>query len=215
LHIPNQLSETKQTPTLHMTRLKMAFLFGALPLLCLFPAQSIAYSTPSPSTDSMPIRQIAQMISDSFGAPVPLIEEFIAQAKQLEAKEGIPARAFIGIAILESTGFTSHLYKNARNPFGMRATPPWKGPTFVMFHEGADAPFRKYETPAEAVRDFARFLKSRRWFRDALRCAPDDVECFLKGMSANKARREPGYASDPEWPNKVRRVIKTYNLEKI
>jgi flagellum-specific peptidoglycan hydrolase FlgJ len=32
-------------------------------------------------------------------------------------------------------------------------------------------------------------------------------------LSANWKKREPGYASDPEWPNKVRRVIKTYNLD--
>jgi flagellum-specific peptidoglycan hydrolase FlgJ len=153
------------------------------------------------------------MISDSFGAPTPLIEEFIVQAKQMEAREGIPATAFIGIAILESTGFTSYLYQNARNPFGMRATKIWKGKTFVMFHEGADAPFRKYDSPAAAVRDFANFLRSRKWFKDALRCKDRDVECFLSGMSANPKKREPGYARDPEWPNKVRRVIRTYQLD--
>lgn len=158
---------------------------------------------------------VAQMVSDSFGAPVTLIEEFIREAKSLEKDEGIPATAFIGIAILESTGFTSFLYKQALNPFGMRATKIWHGPTFVMFHEGADSPFRKYDNPRAAVRDFNQFLESRKWFSDALKCPPSDIECFLTGMSANWAKKEPGYASDPEWPNKVRRVIKTYNLDKL
>ncbi len=158
---------------------------------------------------------VAQMVSDSFGAPVSLIEEFIREAKALEKDEGIPATAFIGIAILESTGFTSFLYKQALNPFGMRATKIWQGPTFTMFPEVADSPFRKYDTPRAAVRDFNRFLESRKWFTDALKCPVDDIECFLKGMSANWAKKEPGYASDPEWPNKVRRVIKTYKLDKL
>lgn len=158
---------------------------------------------------------VAQMISDSFGAPVTLIEEFIREAKALEKDEGIPATAFIGIAILESTGFTSFLYKQALNPFGMRATKIWHGPTFTMFHEGADSPFRKYESPRAAVRDFNHFLESRKWFLDALKCPPTDIECFLNGMSANWAKKEPGYASDPEWPNKVRRVIRTYQLERL
>ncbi len=170
---------------------------------------------PAPGLDSIGIRAIAEVISDSFGAQVDLIEEFIREAKRLETDEKVPATAFIGIAILESTGFTSYLYQNAKNPFGMRATPPWKGETFVMWHEGADSPFRKYETPAEAVRDFAVFLRGRKWFRDAFKCSPADVECFLKGLSANRKKREPGYASDPEWPNKVRRVIKTYKLESL
>lgn len=160
-------------------------------------------------------RAVAQIISDSFGAPVTLVEEFIREAKALEKEEGIPATAFIGIAILESTGFTSYLYQNAKNPFGMRATKIWKGPTFVMWHEGADAPFRKYDSTRSSVRDFAAFLNSRQWFRDALACPTDDLECFLKAMSADPAKKEPGYAADPEWPNKVRRVIKKYGLDRL
>ncbi len=167
------------------------------------------------SVDSAAIRAVAQMIADSFGAEVPLIEEFIREAKQLEKEKKVPATAFIGIAILESTGFTSYLYQNAKNPFGMRATSIWKGPTFVMYHEGADSKFRKYSSPRDAVQDFAVFLNSRKWFRDAFKCAPTNVDCFIKGLTANWKKREPGYASDPEWPNKVRRVIKTYQLESL
>jgi len=165
--------------------------------------------------DTALVKSVARMVSDSFGAPAGLVETFILEAKRLEVNEGIPATAFIGIAILESSGFTSYLYQNARNPFGMRATKIWKGPTFIMFHEGADAPFRKYESPAGAVRDFAKFLRSRRWFHDALLCPTSDVDCFLTGMSANKQKDEPGYARDPEWPNKVKRVIRTYGLEAL
>jgi flagellum-specific peptidoglycan hydrolase FlgJ len=166
-------------------------------------------------TTNVTYAEVAKMVSDSFGAPVALIEEFIREAKAMELDEGIPATAFIGIAILESTGFTSYLYKQALNPFGMRATKIWNGPTFVMFHEGADSPFRKYDTPRQAVRDFNNFLESRKWFNDALKCPVSDIECFLTGMSANKSRKEPGYASDPEWANKVRRVIRTYKLDRL
>lgn len=169
-----------------------------------------------PKTDTAPtIATIAKMVSDSFGAPVKLVEEFIREAKALEQDEGIPATAFIGIAILESSGFTSYLYKQAKNPFGMRATKIWQGPTFIMFHEGADAPFRKYNSPKEAVRDFKQFLLKRKWFADALTCPVTDVNCFLTGLSANKAKKEPGYASDPLWASKVKRVIKTYRLDQL
>lgn len=206
----------------YFTHFRMALAVSAL-FLFMQPANAQQAKAPSPETfaetdsglDSATLRLVAQMISDSFGADVALIEEFIIEAKQLERDESIPATAFIGIAILESTGFTSYLYQNAKNPFGMRATSIWKGPTFVMFHEGADSPFRKYNTPGEAVRDFAVFLNSRKWFRDALKCKATDVECFIKGLSANWKKKEPGYASDPEWPNKVRRVIKTYKLETL
>lgn len=161
------------------------------------------------------IHQVAQVVADSFGAPVNLVEEFIREAKEMEQEEGIPATAFIGIAILESTGFTSYLYQHAKNPFGMRATKIWSGATFVMWHEGADAPFRKYNSPREAVRDFAAFLNSRKWFQDAFSCPTTDLECFLNALSSNKLKKEPGYAADPEWPNKVRRVIRNYGLERL
>lgn len=161
------------------------------------------------------LRDIAKMVSDSFGAPVDLVEEFIREAKEMERDEGVPATAFIGIAILESAGFTSYLYQNAKNPFGMRATKIWHGPTFVMWHEGADAPFRKYENPRDAVRDFAAFLNSRKWFKDALACPTTDLDCFLNAMSADPDKKEPGYAADPQWANKVRRVIKKYGLDRL
>ncbi|MDX1910570.1 MAG: glucosaminidase domain-containing protein [Saprospiraceae bacterium] len=188
--------------------------------LCFWCFFSFIYAQSDPGRpDQQPtednFRAVAQIISDSFGAPVTLVEEFIREAKALEKEEGIPATAFIGIAILESTGFTSYLYQNAKNPFGMRATKIWKGPTFVMWHEGADAPFRKYDSTRSSVRDFAAFLNSRQWFRDALACPTDDLECFLKAMSADPAKKEPGYAADPEWPNKVRRVIKKYGLDRL
>ncbi len=202
------------------THFRMALLTGLLILCFSANAQNRATSVLvknniAAAPDSASLRDIAQMISDSFGAEIALVEEFIAQAKELEKAEKVPATAFIGIAILESTGFTSYLYQNAKNPFGMRATSIWKGPTFVMFHEGRDSKFRKYDSPKGAVRDFAKFLRSRKWFHDALKCPPSDVECFINGLSANWKKREPGYASDPEWPNKVRRVIRTYRLEAL
>jgi flagellum-specific peptidoglycan hydrolase FlgJ len=199
---------------------RIAFLASAL---AVFSAQAnaqknatpvlVSYKAPVSGLDSATVLTVAQIIADSFGAEVALIEEFIREAKLLEKDEKVPAEVFIGIAILESTGFTSYLYQNAKNPFGMRATSIWKGKTFVMFHEGADAPFRKYDTSRGAVRDFSKFLRSRKWFRDAFLCKASDSECFIKALSSNWKKREPGYASDPEWPNKVRRVIQKYQLE--
>ncbi len=159
------------------------------------------------------IAAAAKMLSDSFGAPIPIVERFMREAMQVEKSEHVPAAAFVAISTLESRGFTSYLYKNSGNPFGMKAGPTWTGQVFMMWHEGVMTPFRSYATPTEAVYDFARFLRSRKWFKDALACPTGDYECFIKGMSANVKRREPGYAADLLWPDKVRRVIQQYGLE--
>lgn len=207
MHFKSNLSFSFFNPA--PTLLLLLSFFAATPVFSQSPPQ-----TPPILADET-IHQVAQLVVDSFGAPITLVEEFIREAKAMEHDEGVPATAFIGIAILESTGFTSYLYKNAKNPFGMRATKIWHGPTFIMWHEGADSPFRKYESPREAVRDFAAFLNSRKWFKDALACNTADIECFIKAMSADPSKKEPGYAADPEWGNKVRRVIKTYGLERL
>lgn len=199
--------------TFPILRLQLLILFFGLSTATLYSQSDPA--APAQMLDLETIRDIARVVSDSFGAPTDLVEEFIREAKEMERDEGIPATAFIGIAILESAGFTSYLYQNAKNPFGMRATKIWRGATFEMWHEGADAPFRKYESPREAVRDFAAFLNSRKWFRDALACPTSDLECFLKAMSADALKKEPGYAADPEWANKVRRVIQKYGLDRL
>lgn len=170
-----------------------------------------------PLTSSM--KSIAHVVSDSFGAPTATVEAFMREALQLEQKEGVPAAVFIGLAILESAGFSSYLYQKAKNPFGMKATSIWKGEKFMMWHEGKMTAFRQYNGPGEAVKDFATFLRSRRWFADALRCPSGDTECFLVGLSARQGTKkwdyEPGYARDPEWANKIRRVISKYNLHEL
>ena len=204
------------------TRNKISFpimlFLRRLPLFTLFFIAFAANAQLSVHTTTLIKREIsvasaAQVVSDSFGAPVAIVERFMREAMQLEKSERVPAAAFVAISMLESTGFTSYLYKNSGNPFGMKAGPYWKGQVFMMWHEGEMTPFRAYATPTEAVYDFARFLRSRKWFKDALACPVGDYECFINGMTAHAKRREPGYAADPLWPDKVRRVIKQYNLE--
>lgn len=162
------------------------------------------------------VKVAAQIISDSFGTPVELVETFMQEAMWLQKNEKVPAVAFVGLAILESAGFSSELYQKAQNPFGMKAKKPlWSGPIHKMWHEGQMTDFRKYETPRAAVQDFAKFLRGRKWFRDAFQCKADDYNCFIDKMMADVQKREPGYARDPEWGNKIRRVIVKYKLESL
>lgn len=137
-------------------------------------------------TLSTSLKTIATVVSDSFGTPTATVEAFMSEAMALEQSDGIPASVFIGLAILESAGFSSYLYQKAKNPFGMKATSIWKGEKFMMWHEGKMTAFRQYNDPGDAVRDFATFLRSRKWFVDALRCPSGDSECFLTGLSPKK-----------------------------
>lgn len=189
---------------------------AAKPAAAKIAAKASSKLSTAPAPLSAELKAAAQMVSDSFGSSVELVETFMREAMWLQQNEHVPAAAFVGLAILESAGFSSELYQKAKNPFGMKATKPlWTGPVYKMWHEGQLTDFRKYDTPRAAVQDFAKFLHSRKWFRDVFTCKPSDYNCFISSMTADEKKKEPGYARDPEWGNKIRRVIKKYKLEPL
>jgi len=158
-------------------------------------------------------RAVALDLSEAFGAPVEDIEAFIVEALLLQKDEGISAVAVVGIAMLESAGMTSYIYRNSGNPFGMKATAEWKGPVYEIWHEEGTTRFRRYKNPRIAVRDFSKLVRSRRWFADALQCPTENYGCFIDHLS--RSAKQPGFSADFDWPNKVKRVIATYNLDAI
>lgn len=175
---------------------------------CLLPALSVW-----PDSERVaPVEpfEVARQIAATYGASSQQVEAFLLAALDLEKEQGLPAAAIIGIALLESGGFTSYLFVNSNNPFGIKATKPWDGPAFNMFHEGKTTPFRFYEQPDEAVRDFAALLRSRRWFADALEC-DRNINCFLEGLCASG--KEPGYSRDPKWRAKILNLIDRFQLD--
>ena len=155
---------------------------------------------------------IAARIATDFQSDAAYIQQFLEEAQKLEQSKGIPAPVVVAIAILESGGFSSYLFLEAQNPFGMKATKIWKGDTFSMWHEGEMTKFRLYPGAEGAVLDFSTFLHSRKWFRDALKCK-GDVDCFLRGLDPGS--KEPGYSMDPEWSNKVKALIARYGLDAL
>lgn len=184
----------------------LGILFGGVPL---------GAQAPKPNLQDPEARAIAQKIAEVYGGPVDYIQDFIAACKQIEATDGIPASMVLGIAILESGGFSSFLFENALNPFGMRATYPWKGPVFEMYHEGATAAFRQYRHADEAVGDFRILLYEHPWLADALNCPDKSVDCYLERLSAADTPRHPGYSRDPRWAEKIKHIIQRYGLQSL
>lgn len=170
---------------------------------------------PRPNQLDAAEKKIAAQIASVYGGPQAYIEQFLLEAKILELEQGIPASMVVGIAVLESGGFSSFLFEHAKNPFGMRATHPWQGDTFVMYHEGADAPFRKYVHAKEAIQDFSVLLYSHAWLADALNCPDGDVNCYLNKLSASTKPKHPGYSRDPKWGEKIKGIIQRYGLKEL
>ncbi|MFN4080281.1 MAG: glucosaminidase domain-containing protein [Saprospiraceae bacterium] len=156
-------------------------------------------------------KNIVANISTTYGATPEVVSDFVQAAMRVEREKGLPAEAVVGMAILESAGLTSFLFAESKNPFGIKGRKPFAGPVYVMWHEGEDTPFRRYDSTYEAVLGLEAFLQERRWFHDALKCRGDS-ECFITALMANKARKEPGFSADPEWGNKIRNIIRRFDL---
>lgn len=155
---------------------------------------------------------IVANISKTYGATEGVVADFVQAAMRVEREKGLPAEAIVGMAVLESAGLTSFLFAESKNPFGIKGRKPFAGPVYVMWHEGEDTPFRRYDSMYEAVLGLEAFLQERRWFHDALKCPKGDSECFITALMANKARKEPGFSADPEWGNKIRNIIQRFDL---
>ncbi|HEX2013038.1 MAG TPA: flagellar assembly peptidoglycan hydrolase FlgJ [Roseateles sp.] len=148
----------------------------------------------------------------------PHVQSFIQQhdgaAKAAEAATGIPASFMIAQAAHESgwgkREITGKDGSPSFNVFGIKATSSWTGKVAeVQTTEYVDgkpqkvtAKFRAYGSYEEAFKDYARLIGSNERYRDVVAKA-DTAEGFAKGL------QKAGYATDPEYANKLARVINT------
>lgn len=129
-------------------------------------------------------------------------------------------------AILESGWGKSELAINANNLFGVKADSGWKGEKYnVPTKEFIDnqwitinADFRKYKDWNESVNDHANFFIENDFRKNNYRHLIGEkdykkaVEAILKPIA------EYGYATDPDYANKIIRIIeenKLYEWDKI
>jgi flagellum-specific peptidoglycan hydrolase FlgJ len=144
-------------------------------------------------------------------------QDFITAIKDdaiLSAKvTKIPASFTIAQAALESGWGTSLLSTEAHNLFGVKADTSWHGETIVMrtreFIKGkwiyVPALWRKYPSWIGGINDHGAFLINNPRYKKAF--ATKNVSEFTQAVAA------AGYATDPEYANKILTVIRAHKLE--
>lgn len=150
----------------------------------------------------------------------PHVQDFILKhdgaAKAAQASTGIPASFMIAQAAHESGwGKREILNKDGSssfNVFGIKAGANWNGkvaevPT-TEYVDGKPirvmAKFRAYDSYEHAYKDYAKLISSNDRYRDVMAKAnTGNAEGFAKGL------QKAGYATDPEYANKLARVINT------
>lgn len=138
-------------------------------------------------------------------------------AVQASQTTGIPARFMLGQAALES-GWGKREIRAAdgtpsHNLFGVKAGGNWKGSvveTVTTEYVNGVAQksvekFRAYSSYADAFRDYANLLRNNPRYADVVAQAAQGIDAagFAQGL------QRAGYATDPNYADKLTRIIKT------
>jgi peptidoglycan hydrolase FlgJ len=162
--------------------------------------------------------QINTVVQRTPLRPPTSAQEFVAlhteAAKKAEEVTGIPASFMVAQAAHE-TGWGKKAIRmadgsNSFNLFGIKAGAGWKGATTEIvtteFIDGRAKKtaqrFRAYSSYDESFADYARLMKTSPRYRDVVANA-ETAHGFAQGL------QRAGYATDPDYADKLGRVINT------
>jgi flagellum-specific peptidoglycan hydrolase FlgJ len=165
-----------------------------------------------PKTINGPVQLVSSRISIAYSVDEQIIESYVQAAVSLAERTGIAAPVVVAIAIHESS-FSSFLFTNTHNPFGILASKPWTGPTFSKMEAGIETTYRVYDSAEAAILDLGTFVQSRQWYADARSCGLDQYKCVIEGLM--KTDLEPGYSMDPNWGQNVLGIIVKMELSDL
>ncbi len=176
-------------------------------------AQEVAISSRS-------IRSQSAQKDVMFESPEQFVESLMPIAERVAAKHGMDAKAIVSQAAVE-TGwgkFVIHTAdgKSSHNLFGIKANKGWQGEQAVVdtleFNNGVaqkqKAAFRAYSSVEEAMEDYARFVTTQPRYSEAVENAAD-------AASYTQALQDAGYATDPEYANKIMAVYHSDRLNSL
>jgi flagellar protein FlgJ len=173
-----------------------------------------AAALPPAAAAGAPAGSPAGAQADAPRGALEFLQRHRAAAERTEAATGIPAEFLLAQAAHE-TGWGRRDIRHAdgtpsHNLFGIKAGPGWRGAVAEITtteYEGGlaqkvQARFRAYASPEAAFDDYARMITGSPRWREALARA-DDPRGFAQGLQRG------GYATDPDYADKLTRVINT------
>jgi flagellar protein FlgJ len=180
------------------------------------PSQS-AY--PSALSSQLQVNQVKSQQQEKFdGSVKTFVEKLTPYAKKAAAALGVQPEALLAQAALE-TGWGKLQTKLADgspsfNLFNIKADKRWDGDKATVstleYRDGVpvreNASFRAYESYEQAFDDYARFIQQNSRSQDELKNASDSKK-YLKGL------QEAGYATDPEYANKILNVLEKSGIK--
>ncbi|TYT26299.1 flagellar assembly peptidoglycan hydrolase FlgJ [Luteimonas viscosa] len=171
---------------------------------------------PDPAFDLSSAAAVADAPLDA-SSPEAFVQSIWPQAQKAAAELGVPARALVAQAALE-TGwgrrFAGRENTSSLNLFGIKATGGWQGERMsARTHEFVGgkrvderADFRAYGSVAESFADYTRLIGRDRYA--AARGTGDDVHRFASAL------QKAGYATDPSYAAKITAIANGATLNR-
>lgn len=158
--------------------------------------------------------------SVDFSSPDKYIESLYPFARDVEQRTGIDARVMLAQSALE-TGWGQHQIMKpdgtpSFNLFGIKAQSGWQGDSAEIvtteYREGIAmkerASFRSYDSYADSFKDYAEFVMTQDRYQPAL-SQLSDPKAFANAL------QDSGYATDPNYGNKIGRIMDRYLSEPL
>lgn len=133
------------------------------------------------------------------------IDTYSTLARAEMQRTGVPASITLAQGLLESNSGQSALAVKANNHFGVKCH-NWKGATTFADDDAKNECFRAYKTPEESFRDHSDFLRYQDRYKSLFNLEATDYKAWAKGL------KQAGYATDPQYANKLIRIIEDYGL---
>lgn len=151
---------------------------------------------------------------NNFNQPQDFVTALTEPAKLVEKKLNVPFEVVIAQAALE-TGWGQKIIQtdqgnSSNNLFNIKADARWQGDKThketLEFEQGSMVkkrePFRVYDNISDSISDYIDFLSNSDRYQDALKQS-HNVEHFLHNL------QKAGYATDPEYANKIMATLQT------
>ena len=137
------------------------------------------------------------------------IEKYSSLAVEEMYRSGIPASITLAQGLLESGNGRSELALKSNNHFGIKCHNNWEGKKVYFDDDEKGECFRKYPKPEDSYRDHSDFLRFRARYRFLFDYPVTDYKAWAFGL------KKAGYATDPEYPSKLIRLIEEYELHQF
>lgn len=190
----------------------------AQPAMTLSPPSALASAPATASASSDPRVSVLSETDDSIQGPIDFVRKALPHARRVGKALGIAPQLILAQAALES-GWGQKTIRNSdgsdsNNLFGIKAGGSWRGAKAVTstleFASGVarriSAPFRSYTSLVESFNDYAQLLLKNDRYSEVVGSGDDSV-AFASALQRS------GYATDPEYANKIISIVQGETLK--